>query len=101
MSEEVAALAQTISVEQPAVLATVVEVSGAPFPKKGTQLVLLDEGQAIGSVGGGRLAAIRQEARETPDLLLDAPHDAPVIRLGEVFAAENLVLCRTGSKDVS
>lgn len=41
------------------------------------------------------MAAIRQEARENPDLLRDAPHTAPVERVDEVHAAKNLVLCRT------
>ncbi|MFW6063934.1 MAG: aminomethyl-transferring glycine dehydrogenase subunit GcvPB, partial [Chloroflexota bacterium] len=41
------------------------------------------------------LAAIRREAREQPQLLHDAPHTAPVARVDEVYAAKNLVLCRT------
>ncbi len=41
------------------------------------------------------VAAIRREAREHPDLLHDAPHRAPVARVDEVYAAKNLVLCRT------
>jgi glycine dehydrogenase subunit 2 len=36
---------------------------------------------------------IAREARENPDLLHDAPHNAPVKRLDEVAAARNLVLC--------
>jgi glycine dehydrogenase subunit 2 len=40
------------------------------------------------------MAAIRQEAREQPELLHGAPHTAPVGRVDEVYAAKNLVLCR-------
>jgi glycine dehydrogenase subunit 2 len=47
------------------------------------------------------LATIRQEAREHPELLLGAPHHAPVKRVDEVFAAKNLVLCRTVTDNVS
>ncbi len=36
---------------------------------------------------------IAREARENPELLHDAPHNAPVRRLDEVQAARNLVLC--------
>jgi glycine dehydrogenase subunit 2 len=41
------------------------------------------------------MAAIRAEARENPELLRSAPHAAPVSRVDEVYAAKNLVLCRT------
>ncbi|MFW6069272.1 MAG: aminomethyl-transferring glycine dehydrogenase subunit GcvPB, partial [Chloroflexota bacterium] len=41
------------------------------------------------------LATIRREAREQPELLQNAPHNAPVARVDEVYAAKNLVLCRT------
>ncbi|GAB4520290.1 MAG: aminomethyl-transferring glycine dehydrogenase subunit GcvPB [Anaerolineae bacterium] len=36
---------------------------------------------------------IAQEARETPELLHEAPHDMPVTRVDEVYAAKQLVLC--------
>ena len=36
---------------------------------------------------------IAVEARETPELLTGAPHNAPVSRLDEVRAAKQLVLC--------
>ena len=36
---------------------------------------------------------IAQEARENPQLLKDAPHNAPVSRLDEVRAAKELMLC--------
>ncbi len=36
---------------------------------------------------------IATEARETPDLLLGAPHSTPVGRVDEVLAAKQLVLC--------
>lgn len=36
---------------------------------------------------------IAREAHENPDLLRGAPHEAPVGRLDEVYAAKNLVLC--------
>ncbi len=39
------------------------------------------------------LLAIAQEAETNPQLLHDAPHDAPVTRLDEVKAARELVLC--------
>lgn len=39
------------------------------------------------------LLAIAREARETPELLKEAPHDTPIGRLDEVKAAKELVLC--------
>ena len=39
------------------------------------------------------LLAIAREARETPELLKEAPHNTPVGRLDEVKAAKELVLC--------
>ncbi len=39
------------------------------------------------------LLAIAAEARSTPDLLKNAPHNTPVGRLDEVRAARDLVLC--------
>lgn len=39
------------------------------------------------------LLRIAEEARTDPDLLKDAPHDAPVGRLDELRAAKELVLC--------
>jgi glycine dehydrogenase subunit 2 len=36
---------------------------------------------------------IAEEARTNPELLLGAPHHAPVNRLDEVKAAKDLVLC--------
>lgn len=40
------------------------------------------------------MIAILQEAREEPELLRGAPHNAPVGRVDEVYAAKKLVLCR-------
>jgi glycine dehydrogenase subunit 2 len=42
------------------------------------------------------LAAIAQEARANPDLLHNAPHNAPITRLDEVKAARSPVLCYKG-----
>jgi len=39
------------------------------------------------------LLKIEQEARTNPDLLHNAPHNAPVGRLDEVKAAKDLVMC--------
>jgi glycine dehydrogenase subunit 2 len=39
------------------------------------------------------LLTIADEAHTQPDLLHDAPHNAPVSRLDEVAAAKQLVLC--------
>jgi glycine dehydrogenase subunit 2 len=44
------------------------------------------------------MAAIRAEARETPELLRSAPHSAPVSRVDEVYAAKNLVLRRSATE---
>lgn len=40
------------------------------------------------------LIAIAREARENPELLKTAPHQAPMGRLDEVRAARELILCR-------
>ena len=42
---------------------------------------------------------IAQEAKENPQLLKDAPHDASLRRLDEVRAAKQLVLCATFPQD--
>jgi len=42
------------------------------------------------------MLTIAQEAKTSPDLLHDAPHDTPVSRLDEVAAARNPVLCYRG-----
>ena len=39
------------------------------------------------------MIAIAKEARETPNLLTEAPHKTPIKRLDEVKAAKDLVLC--------
>jgi glycine dehydrogenase subunit 2 len=39
------------------------------------------------------LLSIAEEAHSQPELLRDAPHNAPVSRLDEVWAAKQLVLC--------
>lgn len=39
------------------------------------------------------MKTIAREAKESPELLRDAPHDAPVKRVDEVRAAKSLVLC--------
>jgi glycine dehydrogenase subunit 2 len=39
------------------------------------------------------MLTIAGEAKETPDLLHDAPHNAPIRRVDEVLAAKQLVLC--------
>lgn len=66
MSKEIIqVLAEAIRSMQPAVLVTVVEVEGASPAKVGAQLVLLEDGTRIGTVGGGRLeAAILRDAKD-------------------------------------
>ncbi|GAB4473441.1 MAG: XdhC/CoxI family protein [Anaerolineae bacterium] len=57
-------LSEALQGRQPAVLATVVEVSGASPARPGAQIVLLADGLTAGTVGGGRLeAAILADAR--------------------------------------
>ena len=41
----------------------------------------------------GAMLKIAQEARETPELLREAPHNAPIRRADELKAAKDLVLC--------
>ncbi len=36
---------------------------------------------------------IAEDAKENPDILLNAPHTTPIGRIDEVYAARNLVLC--------
>lgn len=65
MYEAVRALAEAIEKKETAVLATVVEISGASPIKLGAQLALLADGQTIGTVGGGNLeAAIIADAQQ-------------------------------------
>jgi xanthine dehydrogenase accessory factor len=74
-------LSQAIQNNQPAVLVTVIEISGASPAKVGAQLVLLEDGTTTGTVGGGKLeAAILIDARTA---LKDGK-----IRLGHYALAE-------------
>lgn len=57
MENPVQFLARALAEKQPAVLATVVSVSGACPAKPGAQLVLLPDGNTAGTVGGGKLEA--------------------------------------------
>ena len=64
MTDPIVVLADAVQQEQPAVLATVVEITGASPAKAGTQIVLLSDGTTAGTVGGGRLeAAILADAQ--------------------------------------
>ena len=57
-------LAEAIDRQQPAVLATVIEIKGASPAKVGAQIVLLADGTTAGTVGGGKLeASILQDAQ--------------------------------------
>jgi len=69
-------LAQAIANNQPAVLATVIEVQGASPAKVGAQIVLLEDGTTAGTVGGGKLeSAILEDARlALTDSLPRLPH---------------------------
>jgi xanthine dehydrogenase accessory factor len=65
MQHPILALAESIRLNQPAAVVTVVEVKGASPAKVGAQLVLARDGAATGTVGGGKLeAAILADARE-------------------------------------
>jgi xanthine dehydrogenase accessory factor len=55
MSEAIRELAQAIQNKRPAALATIVEVKGASPAKVGAQLVMLPDGETVGTVGGGKL----------------------------------------------
>lgn len=64
MRDPIQALAEAIQQQQPAVLATVIEVNGPSPTKVGAQIVLLADGATTGTVGGGKLeAAIAQDAQ--------------------------------------
>jgi xanthine dehydrogenase accessory factor len=57
MQNPVMILAEAIQNNQPAVLVSVIESSGASPAKVGAQLVLLADGSQAGTVGGGKLEA--------------------------------------------
>ena len=57
MRDPIQALAEALQQQQPAVLATVIEIRGASPAKVGTQLVRLADGTTVGTVGGGKLEA--------------------------------------------
>ncbi len=57
MSQAILSLSAAITNKQPAVLATVLDVMGASPAKLGAQIVLLEDGTAVGTVGGGKLEA--------------------------------------------
>jgi glycine dehydrogenase subunit 2 len=52
------------------------------------------ESKATVNAFADALIQTAQEAREQPELLKEAPHNAPVKRLDEVRAARELILCR-------
>jgi len=65
MHDPIQALAEAIQQQQPAVLATVIEVNGASPAKVGAQIALLVDGTTCGTVGGGKLeASILNDAQE-------------------------------------
>ncbi|MCL4465499.1 MAG: XdhC family protein [Chloroflexi bacterium] len=95
MADPIVVLSDALQREQPAVLATVVEVKGASPAKAGTQIVLLSDGTTAGTVGGGRLeAAILADGRLALDdgeprlthyrLVEDGPEAIGVLCGGEV-----------------
>lgn len=45
------------------------------------------------------MCQIAREARESPEMLREAPHTTPVRRLDEVKAARELIVCESGSDD--
>jgi xanthine dehydrogenase accessory factor len=57
MRDPIQALADAIQQQQPAVLATVIEVNRASPAKVGAQIVLLADATTVGTVGGGKLEA--------------------------------------------
>lgn len=57
MIHPISKLAEAIEQQQPAVLATVIEIKGASPAKVGAQIVLLADGSTAGTVGGGKLEA--------------------------------------------
>ena len=64
MRDPIQALAEAIQQQQPAVLATVIEIRGASPAKVGAQIVLLADGTTVGTAGGGKLeASILQDGR--------------------------------------
>jgi xanthine dehydrogenase accessory factor len=65
MRDPIQALAEAIQQQQPAVLATVIEIRGASPAKVGAQIVLLADGTTVGTAGGGKLeASILTDAQE-------------------------------------
>lgn len=55
VTHPISILAQMIQQKRPAVLATVIEIKGASPAKAGAQIILLDDGTTVGTVGGGKL----------------------------------------------
>ncbi len=58
MNDAVMALARTLESKQSAVLATVIEVSGASPAKVGAKLLLCADDTTVGTVGGGKLEEV-------------------------------------------
>jgi xanthine dehydrogenase accessory factor len=65
MSSPILTLSNALQEKSAAVLATVIEVTGASPAKIGAQIVLLEDGKTAGTVGGGKLeASILEDARQ-------------------------------------
>lgn len=66
MLNPILVLAEAVQKDQPAVLISVIESSGASPAKTGAQMVLLADGTQAGTVGGGKLeASILADARQS------------------------------------
>ena len=66
MSSPILTLSDALQEKSAAVLASVIEVTGASPAKVGAQIVLLEDGKTAGTVGGGKLeASILEDARQS------------------------------------
>lgn len=75
MSDAIRELAQGIQNKRPAILATIVDIKGASPAKVGAQLVMLAEGETVGTVGGGKLEAeIIKIARQVLETKMSGLH---------------------------
>ena len=64
------------------------------LPPAGLKMIETESRQTLDAFADV-MVKIAQEAKENPQLLHDAPHDAPTRRLDEVRAAKQLVVCAT------
>lgn len=96
MADLFGALARLLGEGKTVVVATVVDASGSSPQKGGARLALCDDGELLGTVGGG---AVELQVLEAARALLQSPA-APATRLLTTHLTRDLGMCCGGSMTI-